>query len=382
MRLAWAVLALLAPGGPRTLEEPQDSGRAVLVSADDARTALDRALAWLVAQQNENGSWSTSVLEGVLEYGFSVESFYTWQVASCALACQALMRAEETPERRAALEKGLQWITTTRELKRPSDWDSDFIWGALYGTVLFVEAVHDPRFQGEPLGQALEESGKRYLDILLKNQTPLGGWAYYDDPIFSRRPKWDTSFCTALILPTLVGAEKLGWLKDPLVRARATRYVARCALPNGAYSYSLDPVPRWNGGEHIDDVKGSLSRIQVCNWGLASVGEKKITPDRIREGLDNLFRYHRFLDIARMRPIPHEAYYYNSGYFYLFGHYYAAEAIECLPVAEREALHARLRSHLIDTQLADGSAADFLVSSYEKIACTAYLALALERGLP
>jgi hypothetical protein len=166
------------------------------------------------------------------------------------------------------------------------------------------------------------------------------------------------------------------------VRARATRYVSRCALPNGAYSYSLDPIPRFDGGEHIDDVKGSLSRIQVCNWALARVGEKKITPERLREGLSELFEHHRFLDVARMRPYPHEAYYYNSGYFYLFGHYYAAEAIELLPSEEREALHARLGVHLLSTQRPDGSAADFLTSGYELVACTAFLALALERGLP
>ncbi len=363
----------------------QDTGAGAdpgLVSADEARGALDRALAWLVSDQAGDGSWATGVLEGVMEYGFSVESFYDWKVASCALACQALLRAEETPARRAALERGLGWLTRARELKRPSDWDSDFVWGALYGTVLCVEAAEDPRFAGKPLSAAIEAAGRRFLDLLVANQTPLGGWAYYDDPPFSRRPKWDTSFCTALVLPTLKEAERLSWLADPAVLARAKRYVSRCALPNGAYSYSLDPIPGFDGGEHIDDVKGSLARIQVCNWALAAVGEKKITPDRLREGLENLFRHHRFLDAARLRPIPHEAYYYNSGYFYLFGHYYAAEAIELLPAAERDALHARLRAHLSRTQRDDGSAVDFLVSSYEEVACTAFLALALRRGLP
>jgi hypothetical protein len=388
-------LALVAPlagvaldRAPGAQETAPAAAAPQQVGVDDARGALDDALAWLVSSQKADGSWASAVLEGVLEYGFSVESFYDWKLASCALACQALLRAEETPARRAALARGLTGLVGARALKRPSDWDSDFVWGALYGAVTCVEAARDPRFADVPhvphvpLGKEIETAGRRFVALLVANQTPFGGWAYYDDRPYSRRPKWDTSFCTALVLPTLADAEELGWLADPAVRARATRYVARCALPNGAYAYSLDPIPRFDGGEHIDDVKGSLSRIQVCNWGLARVGERKITPERLREGLAQLFEHHRFLDVARMRPYPHEAYYYNSGYFYLFGHYYAAEAIELLPAEEREALHARLRVHLLATQRPDGSAADFLTSGYELVACTAFLALGLQRGLP
>ena len=63
---------------------------------------------------------------------------------------------------------------------------------------------------------------------------------------------------------------------------------------------------------------------------LLAAGEK-IPEEKLTAGLDNFFRYHRFLDIARNRPIPHETFYYNSGYFYLFGHYYAARLIQKLP---------------------------------------------------
>jgi hypothetical protein len=83
-----------------------------------------------------------------------------------------------------------------------------------------------------------------------------------------------------------------------------------------------------------------------------------------------------------MRPVPHEAYYANAGYFYHFGHYYAALAIEELPAAEREAWHAKLRPHLAKCQYDDGSTGDFLHSRYDILASTAYMALALDLGLP
>ena len=361
--------------GPDRAELPAE------VSVDDALTSMKRAVDWLLETQHEDGSWASPAMEGVLEMGFSVETYYAWQVAANALAVLALARIEETPARRAALESGLRFLCTTREPKRGSDWDSDYVWAALYGAVVCAECSADPRFAEEPWASMLDEAGRRYCAILLATQTPAGGWAYYDDPIYSRRPKWDTSFCTALILPTLARCLQLGWIEDERVLERARKYVKRCALPNGAYGYSYAPVPRLTGGEDINDVKGSLGRIQVCNWGLASVGEKKITAERLREGLSAFFRHHRFLDVARMRPIPHEAYYYNAGYFYLFGHYYAAEAIQLLPAQERGEWHAKLRPALLRTQRRDGSAADFLVTGYERVASTAFLVLGLQLGL-
>ena len=112
------------------------------------------------------------------------------------------------------------------------------------------------------------------------------------------------------------------------------------------------------------------------------VGEKKITPDRLRAGLESFFEHHRFLDVAYMDPRPHEAYYYNSGYFYMFGHYYAAKVIELLPEAEREGWHARLRPHLVKVMRQDGGSSDFLTSGYMMVAGTAFSALALGMGLP
>jgi hypothetical protein len=273
-------------------------------------------------------------------------------------------------------------MCATRTPRRGNDWDVDCVWSGLYGAVALVAAAQDERFRQPPWSDRLAAGARGYLDLLLANQTPTGGWAYYDDPIYSRRPKWATSFCTALVLPALRDALALGWLDDPAVLERAQRYVARCAVPEGAYEYDLNPVPRINGGEHINRLRGSLGRTQVCNWGLREVGERKITDDVLREGLAAFFEHHAYLDVARLRPIPHEAYYYNAGYFYHFGHAYAAYTINLLPADEREAWHARLRPHLVKVQRADGSSTDFLPSATTRTAGTAYLALALALGLP
>jgi hypothetical protein len=93
------------------------------------------------------------------------------------------------------------------------------------------------------------------------------------------------------------------------------------------------------------------------------------------------FAEHRFLDAARMKPVPHEAWYYNAAYFYFFGHYHAALAIDELPEAEREPWHRKLRAELLKVQWQDGSSIDFPNMSCMQIAGTSFSLLALQHGL-
>jgi hypothetical protein len=178
-----------------------------------------------------------------------------------------------------------------------------------------------------------------------------------------------------------VARDELRWPIDGRRIERASEMVRRCVLPNGAVAYDFELVPRSFGGTCINQVKGSLGRIQVANVGLAAVGDEKVTAERVREGLEAFFGHHRFLDQARLRPIPHEAYYANAGYFYAYGHYYAARAIELLPPGEREAWRARLRAQVVKTQGKDGSTADFLAARYLIVSSTAYSASTLAFGL-
>jgi hypothetical protein len=83
-----------------------------------------------------------------------------------------------------------------------------------------------------------------------------------------------------------------------------------------------------------------------------------------------------------MRPIPHEAYYANAAYFYMFAHCYAAQVINELPEPERAAWHRRLRAHLAKIQWEDGSSLDFPNMSCMQTAGTAFSILAFQAGIP
>ena len=57
-----------------------------------------------------------------------------------------------------------------------------------------------------------------------------------------------------------------------------------------------------------------------------------------------------WLDIGRKRPVPHETHFAVSGYFYLYGHYYAAEVIDLLPENQRTEWKRKVSQILVAKQ--------------------------------
>ena len=81
--------------------------------------------------------------------------------------------------------------------------------------------------------------------------------------------------------------------------------------------------------------------------------------------------------MALHRPVPHESWFAVSGYFYLYGYYYAAECCEHL----RPEFVAEVRDALIEevlvTRHPDGSFWDYPLYGYHKPYGTGYALLAL-----
>jgi hypothetical protein len=223
---------------------------------------------------------------------------------------------------------------------------------------------------------AIEVRGRKLLEQLNAYQSPNGGWGYYDDEATTSPPQWGTSFMTAVVVLALLDAKELGWEMSDKILPAAIAAMEHCRLPDGSYTYTVEPISIQGAGTGIDQVRGSLSRIQVCNWALyraASAGFKtSIGKKELRSGLDLLFREHHYLDIARGRPQPHEAYHYNSGYFYFFGHYYAGSVVAELGKDGAESFYGNLVQEIAKTQSVDGSMIDYFMNSYGKPYGTAY----------
>ncbi|MBL8694407.1 MAG: hypothetical protein JNJ88_09960 [Planctomycetes bacterium] len=372
---AVAAAALLSAAAGAQSSRPKET----LPTAQDMRVGLERGLQFLLKDQNSDGSWgSHRNMEST--FWSNPESHRSWRVATTGLVVMTLLDAMQLPEAAGAVDRGLDYIVANCDLKRPSDWDTDDVWGELYGLQAIARALQSPRYKTGERRAKLEGAAKIFLATLERRQSPNGGWGYYADAEDAWRSQWATSFTSAGVVLAMLDSKAAGLPVNEKVLAGAVKAVKRCRLPNGAYSYDVMAIPAPSAGEGINNVKGSLGRIQVCNLALFRVGEVVTAKDLV-EGLDKFFEHHKFLDVARMRPIPHEAYYYNAGYFYFYGHYYAAGVLEAIPAEHRARFVPQLARDVLKTQEADGSMWDFTMQSYSRPYATAFSMMTLQRIL-
>lgn len=352
--------------------------------AMSAKRSHEAAMGWLLKNQNADGSWGSHLnplLGGFDEFFVNPETQRSWTVATTSLGCMAMFESVRTDETVKAFERGIDYVMKNALVKRSSEWDTDNVWAYVYSLPALVRAHSRPteglkNRRDEILGVIRGVLGK-----MSESQTPSGGWGYYDFEVYAHPGAWATSFTTAVGLLSLLDAKEAGIEVDAKMLDAAIKAVKRCRLPSGAYTYSVNAVPSPGGSEWIDQIKGSLSRIQVCNLALIRAGEK-LTNEDLKSGLDQFFKEHKFLDVAYQRPIPHEAYYYNSGYFYFFGHQYASEVIARLPAEDQAKYWPLLQKEIIKRQEEDGSMWDFHMNSYGRPYGVAFSVMALARSLP
>jgi len=375
-----AALLLLVLAFAAEDEPPADQAAPRLARAD-ITASIDRGVAFLLRTQNEDGSWG-SWQKPIDTTWSNIGTHKAWIAATTAIVCSTLMEVDEERSARvkSALIQGLEYLLNQQCASRPSGWDVDNTWALVYTLDTMARAVNHPLVKGTSRAARLRTRIEETLKKLEAYQTPGGGWGYYDDPPYTLRPKWGTSFMTAAVLLGMTEAKEAGIEVNDKTCIRAVRALKRCRLPSGAYTYSVEAVPSPGALDNIDQVKGSLSRIQVGNLALFRAGEA-VKREDLRKGLDLFFRNHRFLRVARGRPIPHESFYFNSGYFFFFGHYYAAGVIEELEKSDQEKYWPLLQAAVLATQEKDGSMWDFYLAGYHRAYGTGWGVSALIRSL-
>lgn len=356
---------------------------AAISPADEAatRTAIARGVDFLVSVQNENGSFGTTKNICFNSYFANPATYHTWQIGASALATQALLFVGKGEAVDAAVDRGLDYLVANAKVLRPAEWDIDNNWSVIYGLTTLCRAIAHPRYAGTPREPELRQAATTMLAGLKAYQGARGGWGYYADPDAAWRPDWGTSFTTAAALLAILDAERIGLEVDAKMKAAAIRAIERARLPSGAYGYDVAALPRHLYRESIDQIQGSLGRIQACNIALLAAG-RPLPEDSLEEGVDHFFRHHKFLAVAKNKPIPHEAYYANAAYFYLFGHYYASLTIDRLPEPARSEAFAKLRAKLLPDQQPDGSYWDFWIADLSRAYGTAFAVMALSNSLP
>lgn len=347
---------------------------------EEINSSINRGIEFLLGDQNKDGSWGTAQRTKDLNIYAPVPGAHqAFRSADTALCVMALIESGgDNPRVQAAIDRGGEWLIENLPHLRRATPDAIYnIWGHGYGIQALVRLLR--RAEADPDRQErLRALIAQQIDMLSRYESVDGGWGYYDFRAGTKRPtSSSTSFMSAAVLIGLDEARQAGVaLPDDMVK-RAIASIKRQQKPDFTYIYGeyLKYVPQ----HPVNQAGGSLGRTQVCNLALRTWGDAEITDKLTAEWLDRLFARNGWLDIGRKRPVPHESWYAVAGYFFYFGHYYAALSLEKLPAEQQPHFQDHLAHIVLALQEKDGSWWDYPLYNYHQQYGTSFAVMTLLR---
>jgi len=350
------------------------------VSPADLESSIQRGVAWLVAHQRPGGAFGGPERTKDLNITASPPgSHHAFQTATTALVICALIEVGgDSPEVIKVLDKAEAWMfDRLPKLKRASPFELYNVWGHGYSIMALVR-MHGRFPDDAERKKKIEDLIRLEFEMLTHYESVDGGWGYYDMKIGAAHPSTDsTSFVNAAVLVALHEAKTIGVEPPEKLVKRAVVATQRQRKPDFTYLYG--EYLKYQPMMPINRPGGSLGRSQACNVALRLWGDKKVTDEVITDWLDRLFSRNGWLDNGRKRPVPHEAPFQIAGYFYYFGHYYAAYCISQIPTAERPQYQQLLARTLLNVQEKDGSWWDYPLYDYHQPYGTAFALLSLKQ---
>ena len=369
-------------GGAAVAEDrdpiPRPKGPASMSPAE-IDGAIDRGRRFLVGIQNPDGSFGSAENTKDLNIMAGIGSHLGFRAATTAMCVQALIEEDDgSAEVGEAITRGEKWLfDELPNVRRDNPMLIYNVWAHGYGIQALV-AMHGRKPDDVARRERIEGLIRGQYEKLEKYESAEGGWGYYDFKNGTQRPaSSSTSFVNAMVLVAFADARGIGVPPPEKVTKRAIAATELQMLPDFSYLYGSYLRNRPRRG--INLPAGSLGRSQACNLALRLWGNEKITDQVNEDWLDRLVTRNGWLDLGRKRPIPHESFFQVAGYFYYFGHYYAARVIEELPPEKRPFYQDHLARILIDVQDADGSWWDYPLYNYHQQYGTAYAIMSLHR---
>lgn len=342
-------------------------------------TSVKRGVDFLVGYQNEDGSWGNPTrTKGLNIYAPVPGAHHAFRTATTAMCIMALIESgSDTPEVKQSLDRAEQWLLTyLPRLRRATPTAIYNVWGHAYSIQALVR-MHR-RHDDASYRERLVELIKQQFDLLDRYESVDGGWGYYDFRLGTKKPASSSiSFVNATVLIAFHEAKSIGVEPPEKNVKRAIAALIRQRKSDFSYLYGEYLKDRPMRG--INRPGGSLGRSQACNISLRLWGDEKITDEVLDTWLHRLFARNGWLSIGRKRPIPHEAWFQVAGYFYYYGHYYAALCIEDLPLENRGLFQAHMAQTIIPKQEKDGSWWDYPLYDYHQPYGTAFALMTLVR---
>jgi hypothetical protein len=347
--------------------------------AEKLESSIRRGIAFLLKDQNADGSWGSAERTKNLNiYAPVPGAHHAFRTAVTALCVEALIEVDDGSEAvKKAIERGEDFLLENLPKVRRAEPTAIYnVWTHGYG-IQTLARMHGRLPGDQKRRERIEALIREQYDRLGRYESAEGGWGYYDFGAQTQRPNSSsTSFLDAAILVAFHRAKDIGVPPPEKVARRAVEVLQFQRQPDFTYLYGTYLRNRPVMG--INRPGGSLGRSQACNLALRLWGDKAITDEVLKTWLDRLVTRQGWLDMGRKRPIPHESHFQVAGYFYYFGHYYAALCIEQLPAADRPFYRDHLGHILFDRQEADGSWWDYPMYNYHQQWGTAFALMSLK----
>ena len=342
--------------------------------------AINRGLEFLVKRQNPGGSWgSARNTKGLNIYAPVPGAHHAFRAAVTAMCISAIIDSRTSdPDAIAALEKAEAWLMEFLPRVRRAEPEAIYnSWCHAY-SIQALTRMHDRLPNDKNRQKETVKLIESQIDLLSRYECVDGGWCYYDFDYRTKQPGGSSiSFVTATVLVAFHEAERLGIEIPERLVTRGMDSIRRQRNPDFAYCYGeyLKYRPRYS----INRPGGSLGRSQACNIAMRYWGDKLVTDAVLITWLDRLFARNLWLDIGRKRPIPHESWFAVAGYFYYYGHYYAALCIQDLPEEEQSRHKDQLATLMFRHQESDGCWWDYPFYDYHQQYGTAFAIMTLAR---
>jgi len=392
---AEAKLSPLATQGPKPAVITPPSKAEILQS-------IERGVDYLLESQRKSGAWGSAA--STRYYGITAPipgAHQAFRTAVTGLAVQALIESaehfegERQQDVEAAIERGQTWLLESSNNLRRAEPDahgqrrgSKFftlynVWGHSYAIQAIVK-LHERAEGDEPLQAKLKSIAEYHVDRLRRCSYLNGGWGYYDMVARTKIPSGSPiSFTTATVLIALKDAAQLGIEFPEKLTQKALASILRQRNPDFSYAYGeyLRMHPRYD----INRPAGSLGRSQACNLAMRMYGDTLVNDEVLETWLNRLVARNGWLSMSRKRHIPGQSPHYAdfgvAGYFFYYGHYYAAKCVEELPAEQQPVFQGHLANIIVPLQEKDGSWWDFLLYDYHKAAGTSMAVSTLHRCL-
>ncbi len=322
-------------------------GTSPLTVTPEQAAAVDRGLAYLASQQNENGSW-TNKIGYKLNEDYKYTSANDGHVGVTALAGMAFLAGGHLPGR------GLYGENVERCL--------DFVLGCVdedgyisqSGTRMYSHAFAT-LFLAEIYGMThrddVRDKLQKSVDFIVKSQNAEGGWRYEPYAVES-----DMSIVVCQVL-ALRAARNIGIRVPKSTVDRAARYVVDSAVTEETVQHLAYPSRYGRQSEigsfHYQVGVHSRSSFPLTAAGVTALHGLGIYSDEsIQRGIDYLVRSLPSFNVRYGNPPQISR---RGHYFFWYGHYYGVQAMYTIGSPYWEPYFESVRDVLLEIQRPNGS---------------------------